>query len=82
MCSEEVGAPASWLPAHPAPFGPSQSQTNVAAVSQWSLWDADDSLAEATGAGQSHDDLSAQAPPTCSRQLYCDNDVKSWGSQV
>lgn len=48
----------------------------MAAVSQWSLWDADGSLPEATGAGQSDDDLSAQAPPTLSHQLYCDNDVK------
>lgn len=49
--------PASWLPAL---FGASQSSTNVAAVSQWSLWHADDSLPEATGASQSNDDLSAQ----------------------
>lgn len=67
----------SQLPAHPAPSGPSQKWTNVAAVTQWSLWDVDGSLPEATGAGQSDDDLSTQAPPTMSRQLYCDNDVKS-----
>lgn len=54
----------------------------MAALSQWSLWDADDSLPEATAASQSNDDLGAQAPPTWSCQLYWESDVKSWGSQV
>lgn len=59
---------------------------NVAAVSQWSLWRADDSLAEATGARQSSHDLSAHnvlelhpispAPPTSPCQLYRDNHLK------
>lgn len=61
--------------------------TNVAAVSQWSLWHADDRLAEATGASQSNDDLNAQnllelhlislAPPTLSYHLYHDKHRKS-----
>lgn len=76
------GQPTSWLPAHPSLFAPA----NVAAVSQWSLWRADDSLAEATGARQSSHDLSAQnvlelhpispAPPASPCQLYRDNHLK------
>lgn len=55
---------ASWLLAHPSLFGAGQSSSNVAAVSQWSLWHADDSLPETTGASQSNDDLSSGRPIT------------------